>query len=81
MSHAQAEAAIQKLIAAITDDTGDLRPISKVEFEIIGRQVRWNLWEGPTRLHSLTDRADGAIGFLAATKMLLEMRAEDVARA
>jgi hypothetical protein len=45
-------------VAAITDETGKLRPIARIEFEILGRQVRWSLWEGPTRLHTLTDRAD-----------------------
>jgi hypothetical protein len=81
MNQAELEAGIQKLVTAITDETGELRPISRIEFEIIGRQVRWNLWEGPTRLHSLTERAERAIGFLEATKGLLEMRAEDAARA
>ena len=46
------EAGIQKLVTAITDEQGDLRPISRIEFEIIGRQVRWSLWEGSTRLHT-----------------------------
>jgi hypothetical protein len=82
MNHAELEAGIQKLVAAITDDQGELRPISRIEFEIVGRQVRWSLWEGSTRLHTLTDRVDRterSDGFLEATKMLLEMRAEDAA--
>ena len=40
------EIGIQKLVTAITDEQGDLRPISRIEFEIIGRQVRWSLWGG-----------------------------------
>jgi len=75
------EIGIQKLVTAITDEQGDLRPISRIEFEIIGRQVRWSLWEGSTRLHILTDRAEHAIGFLEPTADLLEMLAEDAARA
>ena len=58
------EVGTQKLVAAITDETGELRPISRIEFEIVGRQVRWSLWEGSTRLHTLTDRAERAAGFL-----------------
>ena len=81
MNQAEFEAGIQKLVTAITNETGELRPISRIEFEIIGRQVRWSLWEGPTRLHTLTDRAERAAGFLEPTQMLLEMRAEDAARA
>jgi len=46
--------------------TGELRPISRIEFEILGSQVRWNLWEGAIRLHSLTERADRAAGFFRA---------------
>jgi hypothetical protein len=72
--------AVARLFTAITDEAGGLRPVSRVEFEIIGHQVRWSLWEGSTRLHTLTDRAKGVPGFLAATKLLLELRAEDVAR-
>ena len=75
------EAGIQKLVAAITDEQGELRPISRIEFEIVGRQVRWSLWEGSTRLHTLTDRAERATGFLEPTADLLEMLAEDAARA
>ncbi len=74
------EAGIQKLVAAITDEQGELRPISRIEFEIVGRQVRWSLWEGSTRLHTLTDRAERATGFLEPTADLLEMLAEDAAR-
>ena len=73
------EAGIQKLVTAITDEQGELRPISRIEFEIVGRQVRWSLWEGSTRLHTLTDRAEHATGFLEPTADLLEMRAEDAA--
>ena len=57
------KAGIQKLVAAITDEQGELRPISRIEFEIVGRYVRWSLWEGSTRLHTLTDRAERAAGF------------------
>ena len=74
------EAGIQKLVTAITDEQGDLRPISRIEFEIVGYQVRWSLWEGSTRLHTLTDRAERATGFLEPTADLLEMLAEDAAR-
>ena len=63
MSPAELEAGIQKLVAAITDEAGELRPISRIEFEIVGRQIRWSLWEGSTRLHTLTDRAERAPGF------------------
>ena len=81
MNMAEFEAGIEKLVAAITDETGKLRPISRIEFEIIGHQVRWSLWEGPIRLHSLTDGMERAVGFLEPTQMLLEMRAEDAERA
>jgi hypothetical protein len=73
-------AGVEKLVVAITDETGELRPISRIEFELVGHQVRWSLWEGPTRLHTLTDRVEEASGFLGPTKMLLDMRAEDAAR-
>ena len=63
MTKAELEAGIQKLVAAIIDEAGELRPISRIEFEIVGRQVRWSLWEGSTRLHTLTDRAERAAGF------------------
>ena len=69
------KAGIQKLVAAITDEQGELRPISRIEFEIVGRYVRWSLWEGSTRLHTLTDRAERAAGFLEPTAELLEMLA------
>ena len=74
------EAGIQKLVAAITDEQGELRPISRIEFEIVGHQVRWSLWEGSARLHTLTDRAERATDFLEPTAELLEMLAEDAGR-
>ncbi len=80
MNPAELECGIQKLVAAITDEEGDLRPISRIEFEIVGRQVRWSLWEGSTRLHSLTHRAERAAGFLEPTADLVEMLAEDAGR-
>jgi hypothetical protein len=61
-------------------DSRQQRPISRIEFEIVGRQVRWSLWEGSARLHTLTDRAERAAGFLEPTADLLEMLAEDAAR-
>jgi len=79
------EVGIEKLVVAITDgERGDLRPISQIEFEVVGRQVRWSCWEGSTTLHTLTDRLDryeGSDGFVEATRNLLEMLAEDAARA
>ena len=69
------EAGSQKLVAAITDEFGELRPISPTAFEIVGCHVRWSLWEGSTRLHTLTDRAERATGFLEPTADLLEMLA------
>lgn len=76
------EVGIEKLVVAITDgERGDLRPISQIEFEVVGRQVRWSCWEGSTRLHTLTDRLEGSDGFVEATRDLLEMLAEDAARA
>ena len=81
MTKAELEAGTQKLVAAITDEQGELRPISRIEFEIVGRQVRWSLWVGSTRLHTLTDRVERATGFLEPTAELLEMLAEDAGRA
>lgn len=80
MDSKQFNAAVNKLEAAITDEEGQLRPISRIEFEILSSRVRWNLWEGSRRLHSLTDLADQTHGFLAASKMIMEIRARDAAR-
>jgi hypothetical protein len=81
MDQSEFEAAVEKLTAAITDETGGPRPISRIEFEIIGRQVRWSLWEGSQRLHTLTGLANDIHGFLSASKLIMEMRAEGAARA
>jgi hypothetical protein len=65
------------LIAAVTDAAGDLRPITKISFEVIGNQVRWSIFEGEQLLHALTNRLSKAMGFLEPTKDLLEMIVED----
>ncbi len=47
------EAGSEKLVTVITDGAEELRPISRIEFEILSRQAPWSLWEGLTRLHTL----------------------------
>lgn len=78
MNEREYEAALAKLQAAITDERGELLPISRLEFEILDEAgvVRWNLWQGSQRLYTATGQASDVTGFLAASKMILEMRSE-----
>lgn len=75
MNQEQYNQAVEKLETAITTPAGDLRPITRIEFEPIGRQVRWTIWENDRRLYTSTDQAADIDGFLTATKMILRMRA------
>lgn len=77
--NAAAQEMQDRLIAAITDERGGLRAITRIEFELVGRQIRWTIWEGERRLHTVNDRAEDAAGFLEATREVIAMRAEDLA--
>ena len=70
---ANVEAAVQKLMAAITDEAGELRPIGRIEIEPVGRQVRWTIWGDGLLLYTATGRAEDVDGFLSATQMILGM--------
>lgn len=64
--------AIERLENALTGPDGELIPIERIEFERIGRQVRWSLFaQGGRRLYAATDQAGDLTGWLTATGMLL----------
>ena len=78
--NATAQQMEEALVQAMTDAAGELRPISRLEIELVGRQIRWTIWEGDKRLHTVTDRfdAEAADCFLEITQQLLAMRLEDL---
>ena len=86
MNQQEYETALAKLNAAITDQAGELLSITRIDFELLDRsgsngepvrtrRVRWNLWQDSRRLYTATGDAGDVAGFLAASKMILEMRA------
>ena len=77
MNQSEFESAVERLTQAVTDEHGELRPITRIDFEPLGAQIRWTIWQDATRLHSLTGAASDLPGILTATKMLLEKRAAD----
>lgn len=65
--------AVAKLEEAITGPDGP----NRIEFELLdGGGVKWNLWHDSRRLYSATGHATDIAGFLAASRMLLEMGAD-----
>jgi hypothetical protein len=80
MNQPEFDAALQKLQGAITDPAGDLRPITRIDFEVLdGGQVRWTIWQDQRRLYTASGHATDVTGFLAASRMILEMRAQQTA--
>lgn len=73
MTEQEFNAAVAKMEAAVTDQAG-LRPITRIDFEPIGHQVRWTIWEGERRLYVATSTPDDIDGFLAASRFMLRVR-------
>ena len=78
------EAKTEEMIAALTDEQGELLPIQRIDFEIIGGQIRWTIWSDldtpgvlGRRLQSITTRIGEIDGLLEASKLLLEMAMAD----
>ena len=73
------ETKIEHMTEALTDDRGELVPIERIDFERIGRQIRWSVWSDGRRLQSITTRIGELAGLLEASKLLLEMAVADAA--
>ena len=77
------ETRIEHMEAVLTDESGALRPIERIDFELVGRQLRWNVWSAGVpgtpgrRLQSITTRIDDIDGLLEASKLLLQVAMAD----
>lgn len=75
---ANVETKIAELTAKLIDENGDLRPIERIEFEPIGRSVRYTLWSGGRRLQTVTAPSGDLVGLLKATQIFLAIATNDV---
>lgn len=73
------ETKIEHMTEALTDERGELLPLDRIDFERIGRQIRWSVWSDGRRLQSITTRIDDVAGLMEASKLLLEMAVADAA--
>ena len=81
MNAAEFESRVQLLEQVLVDHEGNLRPIERIDFEVLGGQVRWSVWSAGQRLQSLTTRIDDVAGLLEASKLILQMAVADQASA
>jgi hypothetical protein len=85
VTDADFEAAVSKLEVAITAGNGAVKPIRRVELEILDNgAIRWSLWEERQGLHGAVRwslvysgvlHTEELAGSLVVTKMLLEVQA------
>lgn len=65
--------AAAKLKRALVGPDGQMARITRLELEILpSGQVRWSLFEGSRRLHTMVGRSGDVAGFCAATQMVAE---------
>jgi hypothetical protein len=79
MCAAHEEAKIAELMAVLTDETGNLRPIERIEFEPIGSKIRYTLWSNGRRLQTVMAPAGDVVGLLKATQIFLAVATGDLA--
>jgi hypothetical protein len=73
------ENAVADLEEAITDADGELRPITRLVFDLRpDGSISWDICAGDRLLYTAGGQADDLHGFLAATKMILELRAATI---
>ena len=86
MGPQESEVKIQQMTDALTDAGGNLLPLDRIEFQVIGCQIRWTVWgrasvEAPCqRLQSLTTRVEDVDGLLEASKLLMLMAVDDATK-
>ena len=71
------ETKIAQFAAILNDEQGNPRPIERIEFEPLGRQVRFTIWSQGTRLQSITAAMRDLDGLLEATKLILACETGD----
>jgi hypothetical protein len=72
--------AAAKLFAAITDEAGQLRPITRIDFQIVdGGGVRWEIWQGSRLLYCGPGRADRMHALLNGTRAIILARSAPAA--
>jgi hypothetical protein len=75
MTESQYHSAVERLEHAMTDDSGRLRPFTRIELEPIAGQVRWTIWDGDRRIYMVTGGQEDLPGFLEASGMFMQLRA------